>query len=172
MPRKIKRRRRAPRKKYVGVVYKRDGVTIRHIDILSDNLPVEVDRLLGVCDAVNYLISPPRLRYNHPILAEVRYMVRHAKAYTGEQLKDADVECKVKEIGRLNHILDKALTALGRLKSEFPALEDARFKLRYGQTSKKREAGWNSFKKDRETEYVGDPEEREPNNEDSDLDFD
>jgi hypothetical protein len=30
-----------------------------------------------------------------------------------------------------------------------PFFQEAAFKLKYGQTSRKREAGWNSFKRDR-----------------------
>ncbi len=67
-----------------------------------------------------------------------------------------------KEIGRLNFIMNAALKVLEQLKTPIPYLKEACFRLRYRQTSKKREAGWNSFKGDRDTrdhDCMRDPEE-------------
>jgi len=136
----------------VPILYEAHGVSVRHVDMAVDRLPGEIARLTGVAvDALRLLKRLP----SHPLLLQAKYKLDRLRlsAQTPET-----TELQVQEIGRLNLVLNEALTVLDRMRSTLEELEAVRFCLRYGQTSKKREAGWNSFKRDRETEYMGDPE--------------
>lgn len=149
------RRRRTgskTKKKMVPILYEAHGVTVRHVDMAADRLPGEIARLLAVAtDALRLLRRLP----SHPLLLQAKYKLDRALL---SSVTPDTIEQQTQEIGRLNLVLNEALTVLDRMRSTFEELEAVRFCLRYGQTSKKREAGWNSFKRDRESEYIGDPE--------------
>lgn len=150
-----RRRRREPRRKSVAIVYRRDGETVRHIDMQVDQLQQEINRL---CDVMRFLARQMRLtriRSSHPILRHVRYILKMAPATIGTGLT---VEQMTQEIGRLNFIMNYALKVMNTMKSQHEQLEEIRFILRFRQTSRKRGPGWNSFNGDHEI----DPEAAEP----------
>lgn len=66
---------------------------------------------------------------------------------------DSPLELVASEIGRLSYVMADALTILSDLKHcRIHHLEEARFKLTYGQTPKKRDPGYGSgTKNDRKT---------------------
>ncbi len=156
------KRRREARRKTVSIIYKRDGVSIRHIDMQVDQLPGEIARLVGVMAQVGKLLTAPRIRTIHPVIQHVRYILAYSPAPAGE----LTVDQMTQEIGRLNYLMNYALQVMNRMKSDYAVLEEVRFLLRYRQTSKKRGPGWNSFKGDREVESLPDPEQSEYDNND------
>ncbi len=153
-----RRRLKKVNRRNIPIVYTRNGVTVRHVDITLDQLPEEVKRLSGVmADVLRLLARAPRLK--HPKVEYVRFQLM----YSPYPLDPTTTpERWTQEIGRLNFIMNEALKVLEQLKTPIPVLKEACFRLRYRQTSKKREAGWNSFKGDRDNrdhESMRDPEE-------------
>ncbi len=119
----------------------------------NDNLDREVERLKGVAVKALRFLAPPLRR--HPI---VRHAVFKLNAIIRTATIADEVDQKVLEIGRLNLVLSESLAVLNRIPTPYDLLEQARFTIKYGQTSKKRETGWNSFPRDREHDRVADPE--------------
>ncbi len=150
-----RRRRTVSRKKLIPLIFKRNGETIRHIDLQEEAVTTEVTRLQAVIhDVLRLLARAPRCR--HFIFQNARFKLKRA---IESFVQPASTEQAVAEVGRLNFILADAGVILSRMRSTFAALDEARFAIRYGQTARKREAGWNSFKKDRDHESIPDPEE-------------
>lgn len=150
------RRPRTPKRRTVSMTYRLHGPVVRFIDILADQLPKEVTRLQEVAAEVLKQISEPRFRVSHPIIQQARYILKYGPKPLQDGLSEASY---VLEVGRLNHLLASALAVLNSMRSEYPELKRARFRLRFGQTSHKREMGWNSFNnRDRERSAEGDPE--------------
>lgn len=161
----VSRKRREPKRKTIACIYKRGDVVIRYVDMPSDQLVVEVARLAGVMQDVWALLH--RVKHvKHPLVEYVRFQTSVAAKSIGD-ISTLSSEQYVSEIGRLNAILNDSLATLSRMKTPYLAIQEAIFKLQYGQTSRKREAGWNSFKRDREVESIPDPE-----GQDSEPDYD
>jgi hypothetical protein len=153
----VGRRRAKPRKKTTPLVFTRNGVTIRHIDIPTEQLPAEVAKLQGkLHEAFNRLARMPRIK--HVIVQAARFKLAKTIASFPASLTMTPDQA-VAEIGRYNFVLADTAKVLARMKSNFHELDEARFTLRFGQTAVKRVAGWNSFKKDRtHIESIPDPE--------------
>lgn len=140
-------------KRLIPILYKREGISIRHVDIPYDKLEPELIRLRTIFKEVVRLLQPVR-RLRHPIIDYVLFQMENIHSSTGS------TEQIVSEIGRLNFIMQDSLTVLKPFTSPFQNILKAKFILQYRQTSRKREVGWNSFKKDREPqEHVEDHEE-------------
>lgn len=151
-----RKRRAKPTKKMTPLIFTRNGVTVRHIDIVTDQLHVEVAKLQGkIREALVRLDRRPRVR--HFIIETTRFALR--KVISTFPTGPLTPEQSVAEIGRYNFTLSDCAATLAKMKSEFHELNEARFTLRFGQTAVKRIAGWNSFKKDRShIESIPDPE--------------
>ena len=152
-----RRRRAKPSKKVTPLVFVRNGLTIRHIDVPTDQLPVEVSKLQSrIKEAHSRLSRMPRVK--HWIVESVRFKLQKTMdGFPVPGTLSAD-QC-VAEIGRYNFCLVDAAKMLACMKSNFHEIDEARFTLRFGQTALKRIAGWNSFKKDRtHIESIPDPE--------------
>lgn len=149
------RKRTGTKKRIIPLVYRRGEVTVRHVDMASDLLDHEVERLANVAARTLRFLDVPLRK--HPLVRHVVFKLK-AIARTAT-IADTD-ERKVLEIGRLNLVLNESLAVLDRMPTPYELLEKARFTIRYGQTSKKRETGWNSFPRDRDRErdHVADPE--------------
>ena len=152
-----RRRRAKPSKKTTPLVFIRNGVTIRHIDVPTDGLPTETRRLQGrLKEALSRLSRMPRVK--HWIIESVRFKLFKVIETFPDPATLTPDQC-VSEIGRYNFTFVDAFTMLNKMKSNFHEIDEARFTLRFGQTAMKRVAGWNSFRKDRvQVESVPDPE--------------
>jgi hypothetical protein len=154
MPRKSRKRKQKPRS--VPVVYRIGEETIRYVDQPADLLPNEVTRLLGVMREIQFLLAKVG-RAKHPLVEYVRFQTAAATILCLDPTTLTTAQC-CQEIGRLNRILQDSLQIIRRFTTPFPFIDQATFRLQYGQTSKKREAGWNSFKRDQEQEAAPEPE--------------
>ncbi len=158
------RKRREPKRKSVSLIYKRGPDTIRYIDIPSDQLCTEIKRLTDVMKSVWVLLWRVK-RVKHPLVEYVRFQTSVASASVAPDLSTLTQEQCVAEIGRLNAVLNDSLRVLSKMKTPYACVQEAVFRLQYGQTSRKREAGWNSFKRDRDDESIPDPEGQEHDSE-------
>ncbi len=154
------RKRREPKRKSVPLIYTRGVETIRYIDLPSDQLTTEVTRLTGVMTEVWGLLWRVK-RVRHPLVEYVRFQTSVAPSSVPADLSLLTPEQCVSEIGRLNAVLNDSLQVLRKMKTPYAEVQEAVFRLQYGQTSRKREAGWNSFKRDRDDESIPDPEGQE-----------
>ncbi len=154
------RKRREPKRKSVSLIYTRGTETIRYIDLPSDQLATEVKRLSAVMTEVLGLLWRVK-RVKHPLVEYVRFQATVASASVPADLSTLTAEQYVSEIGRLNAVLNDSLQVLSKMKTPYAEVQEAVFRLQYGQTSRKREAGWNSFKRDRDDESIPDPEGQE-----------
>jgi hypothetical protein len=154
MPRKSRKRKQKPRS--VPVVYRIGEETIRYVDQPAELLPGEVTRLVGVMEEIHFLLAKVG-RAKHPLVEYVRFQTATTASLRLDPTTLTTAQC-CQEIGRLNRILQDSLQIIRRFTTPFPFIDQATFRLQYGQTSRKREAGWNSFKRDQEPETAPEAE--------------
>jgi hypothetical protein len=140
-------RQRKIKQANIPVVYRVGSETIRYVDQPLENLPKEISRLMGVMSYIRFLLDKVG-RIKHPLVDYVRFQMEAGVASVPLPSSLTKEQC-CQEIGRLNFILHNSMETMKKFTTPVPFFQEAAFKLKYGQTSRKREAGWNSFKRDR-----------------------
>jgi hypothetical protein len=120
------------------MTYTRAGVSVKYVELSPDALAKETTRLVGVIHAA--LRGMKQLR-GHALVNRARYQL---ETVLNNVAHPAEVDNQVLEVGRLNQVLQSALDCLNRMTTQHRLMNEVRFTLRFGQTAKKRESGWNS----------------------------
>ncbi len=118
------------------VQYNEPGVSINYVSRATPEVWPELRRVrAAINDVIRILTTLKRIR--NGVLVSTRFILLNCHRDLPD---DTPLEIVAAEIGRLSYIMADALETLNTLKyCRIHHLEEARFKLTYGQTPKKRD---------------------------------
>ncbi len=127
-------KRKAPKK--VRVYFEGDRGLIEYVPRAPSDLRPELERVQADIRLTLRILHRAR-RYRHVAVSTARFQLENCLRDTPAGASD---EWLADEIARLSYVMEDTLGILNRLKhSRMHYLEEARFRLTYGQTPKKRD---------------------------------
>lgn len=130
------RRRRKVKK--VVIKYDDGSVYRNYVGKTSSELRPEIERILESIRIVLRILTRLR-RTRHPVIITSRFQLLNGiRELSLDDMTDEEI---ANEIARLSYLMEDTLSQLNKLEhSRTHHLEEARFRLTYGQTPQKREA--------------------------------